>query len=70
MHELSNEGARTQFEKFLEERILPEMVNSAQVSPIQFSINTTSQIPILEMFLIFISFKNNSILERIDCKYK
>jgi BTB/POZ domain-containing protein 10 len=29
LHELSNEGARTQFEKFLEERILPEMVVSA-----------------------------------------
>ena len=31
LHELSNEGARTQFEKFLEEKILPEMVDSAQV---------------------------------------
>ena len=30
MHELSNEGARGQFESFLEELILPVMVNSAQ----------------------------------------
>ncbi|CAG2164412.1 unnamed protein product, partial [Oppiella nova] len=30
LHELSNEGARSQFERFLEERILPEMVVSAQ----------------------------------------
>ena len=30
LHELSNEGARGQFESFLEELILPVMVNSAQ----------------------------------------
>lgn len=30
LHELSNEGARAQFESFLEELILPVMVNSAQ----------------------------------------
>lgn len=30
MHELSNEGARCQFEVFLEDLILPLMVNSAQ----------------------------------------
>lgn len=30
LHELSNEGARCQFEVFLEELILPLMVNSAQ----------------------------------------
>lgn len=30
MHELSNEGARCQFKVFLEELILPLMVNSAQ----------------------------------------
>ncbi|XP_071115472.1 BTB/POZ domain-containing protein 10-like [Haliotis cracherodii] len=30
LHELSNEGARKQFEVFLEEQILPKMVNSAQ----------------------------------------
>lgn len=30
MHELSNEGARRQFEVFLEELIFPLMVNSAQ----------------------------------------
>lgn len=30
LHELSNEGARSQFESFLEELILPVMVNSAQ----------------------------------------
>ncbi|XP_054160170.1 BTB/POZ domain-containing protein 10-like [Oppia nitens] len=30
LHELSNEGARSQFEKFVEERILPEMVTSAK----------------------------------------
>jgi BTB/POZ domain-containing protein 10 len=29
LHELSNEGARQQFENFLEELILPLMVNSA-----------------------------------------
>lgn len=32
LHELSNDGARLQFEKFLEELILPLMVASAQVS--------------------------------------
>jgi len=30
LHELSNDGARSQFESFLEELILPVMVNSAQ----------------------------------------
>lgn len=30
LHELSNEGARCQFEVFLEDLILPLMVNSAQ----------------------------------------
>ncbi|XP_076331637.1 BTB/POZ domain-containing protein mrityu isoform X5 [Tachypleus tridentatus] len=30
LHELSNEGARQQFEKFLEEEVLPAMVASAQ----------------------------------------
>lgn len=30
LHELSNEGARGQFEVFLEDLILPLMVNSAQ----------------------------------------
>lgn len=30
LHELSNEGARLQFEAFLEELLLPLMVNSAQ----------------------------------------
>merc|ERR1711911_425053 len=30
LHELSNDGARAQFESFLEELILPVMVNSAQ----------------------------------------
>lgn len=30
MHELSNEGAKRQFEVFLEELIFPLMVNSAQ----------------------------------------
>ena len=30
LHELSNEGARRQFEVFLEELIFPLMVNSAQ----------------------------------------
>ena len=30
LHELSNEGARAQVESFLEELILPVMVNSAQ----------------------------------------
>lgn len=30
LHELSNEGARCQFEEFLEDLILPLMVNSAR----------------------------------------
>lgn len=30
LHELSNDGARGQFESFLEDLILPVMVNSAQ----------------------------------------
>ena len=33
MHELSNDGAREQFNYFLEEQILQQMVISAQVSP-------------------------------------
>lgn len=32
LHELSNEGARTQFENFLEAMILPALVSSAEVS--------------------------------------
>ena len=32
LHELSNEGARQQFELFLEDLILPQMVQAAQVS--------------------------------------
>ncbi|UYV68788.1 hypothetical protein LAZ67_6000856 [Cordylochernes scorpioides] len=32
LHELSNEGARRQFEIFLEDLLLPAMVSSAQVS--------------------------------------
>ena len=31
LHELSNEGAREQFEKFLEGQILPEMVECASL---------------------------------------
>ncbi|KAH9401015.1 hypothetical protein TYRP_002600 [Tyrophagus putrescentiae] len=30
LHEISNEGAKEQFEKFLDEQILPEMVNAAK----------------------------------------
>lgn len=32
LHEISNEGAKEQFEKFLDEQILPEMVKAAKVS--------------------------------------
>lgn len=32
LHEISNEGAKEQFENFLYEKILPEMVNAAKVS--------------------------------------
>jgi hypothetical protein len=32
LHELSNEGARGQFENFLEAMILPALVSSAEVS--------------------------------------
>ena len=32
MHELSNDGAREQFEEFLNEYILPHMVACAKVS--------------------------------------
>ena len=31
LHELSNDGAREQFNEFLEDMILPQMVQSAQV---------------------------------------
>ena len=33
LHELSNDGARQQFNSFLDDLILPQMVSSAQVIP-------------------------------------
>lgn len=38
LHELSNDGARQQFEEYLEELILPLMVKSANVSTIIMSL--------------------------------
>lgn len=41
LHELSNEGARTQFENFLEAMILPALVSSAQVSPVHVFVSVS-----------------------------
>ena len=41
LHEISNEGAKTQFEKFLDNRILPEMVKAAKVFIIYNLLNFT-----------------------------
>ena len=41
LHELSNDGARQQFNLYLEDRILPHMVNVAEVGQLSPIVNVT-----------------------------
>ena len=54
LHELSNDGARQQFNSFLDELILPQMVSSAQV--ILVFVYSNTGLCILRLLIFLISF--------------